>query len=93
MRSSKRLMIFISLPHLGHSNGSTSQHFLIHSRHVFDGIFLICGSVMFRTSVASDRVSFVPSSFLFLRSPLERFENSRVITSCVIEEATGMQRA
>ena len=40
-----KLTIFISVPHLGHSSGSTSQTFLIHSCQVRDGIFLgLCRS-------------------------------------------------
>ena len=35
-----KLMIFISPPHFEDSIGSTSHIFLIHSRQVFDGIFL-----------------------------------------------------
>ena len=34
-----KLMIFISLPHLGQASGSTSQTFSIHPRHSGDGIF------------------------------------------------------
>lgn len=52
MCSSMKLMIFISLPHLGPSRGSTSQAFLIHSRQVLDGIFFCFGSDIFRTSIA-----------------------------------------
>jgi hypothetical protein len=35
-----KLMIFISLPHLGQDSGSTSHTFFMHSRHFGEGIFL-----------------------------------------------------
>jgi hypothetical protein len=76
-RSSMKLMIFISLPHLGHSRGSTTHTFLMHSRQFLDGIFFCFGSDMLRASIALVSPPAISSCFkrpCLRRSPLDLFE-------------------
>jgi len=73
-------MIFISPRHMGHSSGSTSHIFLMHSRQVGDGmrragvLYLETSRTSISSLVSSCRCSSFFSISAFRRSPRIRFE-------------------
>jgi hypothetical protein len=58
-----KLLVFISLPHLGQDNGSTAQTFLMHSRHLGDNFKLSAGGAALQENIIAVSYFFVSNSY------------------------------